>query len=80
MTESKKNSSPERSVAVKKIPLKAYTKKELRTLYDIPLSTFNQWIKPYAEELGIGTGKYLTVNQVRFIFEKFGIPGEVEID
>ena len=70
----------DKKLSVKKFPLKAYTKKELRALYGIPLRTFNEWIAPYTKEIGIGNGKYLTVNQVRFIFEKFGIPGEVDID
>ena len=71
---------PEKKLTVKNFPLKAYTKNELRTLYGIPTRTFNQWVDPFKDELGIGTGNYLTVKQVRFIFEHFGIPGVIEIE
>ncbi len=62
----------------KKIQLRSYTLKELRSFYGVPLRTFNSWLAPYREELKIGKAKYLTIKQVQFIFEKFGIPGTIE--
>ena len=65
---------------IKRVPLKSYTKKELRKLYGISFRTWNEWMGKYKEELNFGSGYILTVKQVEFIFEKFGIPGEIEID
>lgn len=60
-----------------KFTLRAYTKKEIRALYGISVRTFLSWMAPYRKELGMDNKKqYLTVSQVKFIVEKFGIPGE----
>ena len=65
---------------IKRVPLKSYTKKELRKLYGISFRTWNEWTGKYKDELNLGNGYILTVKQVEVIFEKFGIPGEIEID
>ena len=64
----------------KKFELKSYTKKELRHLLGVPNRTFLKWIKPYREQWGIGRQKYLTIAQVKLIVEKFGMPGEMEVN
>ena len=65
---------------IKRIPLKAYTKKELRMFYGLSKRTFNEWLEQYKEELKVIKGYYLNVNQVQFIFEKFGVPGEIDVE
>jgi hypothetical protein len=70
----------EKKIKVKTIPLKAYTKKDIRIFYGLSERTFKEWIKPFRKELGIGNGHFLTVTQVKYIFEKFGVPGDIEVD
>ena len=65
---------------IKNIPLRCYTMKELRMLYGVPLRTWREWIRPFRKEIGIGQKKTLNITQVKYIFEKFGIPGVVEIE
>ena len=65
---------------IKRVPLRAYTKKELRKLYGISFRTWNEWTNKYKDELNIGNAYILTVKQVEAIFERFGVPGEIEID
>lgn len=65
---------------VKKIPLRSYTKKELRKLYGISRRTWNQWVMKYKDELKLCSGRTLTIKEVELIFETFGIPGEIALD
>lgn len=60
-----------------KLEIKPYTKKELAAIYGISPRSFNTWIKPFLSEIGTKQGKYMTVNQVRIIIEKLGLPGMV---
>ncbi len=57
--------------------VKAYTKKELRTLYGIPSSTFKRWLKA-VPELNSGRNNYLTIPQVILILKFYGVPGQRE--
>lgn len=60
-----------------KLEVKPYTKKELAGIYGMSPRSFNTWLKPFLSEIGPKQGKYLTVNQVRIIIEKLGLPGIV---
>ena len=57
--------------------VKAYTKKELRTLYGIPESTFKRWLKA-VPGLDSGRNNYLTIPQVILILDFYGVPGKRE--
>lgn len=63
---------------LKRAPLRAYTKKELRKLYGISFHIWNKWVSKH--ELKLGKGYTLTVKEVEIIFEKLGVPGEIEAD
>ena len=54
--------------------LKPYTPKELRELYGVSRITFNSWLKPFKNEIGEVIGRCYTVNQVRIITQKLGLP------
>ena len=58
--------------------LKTYTRKELREIYGVPPKTFQRWLQPFNELWGMKNKRYLTINQVQKIVEKFGIPGELK--
>jgi hypothetical protein len=53
---------------------------ELARLYCVCDRTFKKWIAPFAEEIGLKPGRYYTISQVKIIFEKLGLPGEIQID
>lgn len=64
---------------MKNVPIKVYSKKELRGLYGISRETFNKWLRPIKENLPNyqPTSKLLTPAQVKVIFEHLGEP-EIE--
>jgi len=55
--------------------LKAYTKKEMCVLYDIPPSTFRRWLKQIPETMNTGRKNWLDVAQVQAILKIKGVPG-----
>ncbi len=59
-----------------KIEIKPYSKKELAALYKIGVRSMDTWLKPFEKELGKRNGWYYNVKQVRYIFEKLGLPGD----
>lgn len=69
-----------KKLKVKTVPLKSYTIKEIRELYGISARTWREWIRDYRKEINIGKSLVLTIKQVQFIFEKFGVPGEIEVE
>jgi hypothetical protein len=36
--------------------------------------TFQKWVEPYQDQIGIRNGNYYTSAQVEIIFQKLGIP------
>ncbi|HEV8283830.1 MAG TPA: hypothetical protein VGQ09_05955 [Chitinophagaceae bacterium] len=62
------------------IQLRPYSMAELARLYCVCDRTFKKWIAPFAEEIGLKPGRYYTISQVKIIFEKLGLPGEIQID
>jgi hypothetical protein len=59
------------------LEIKAYSITNLAALYGITNKTMNRWMKPHAEAIGKREGRYYTALQVRIIFEKLGLPGNV---
>ena len=70
----------EKKIKVKTVALKSYTIKEIRELFGISARTWREWIRPYRKEVNIGKSLVLNIKQVQFIFEKFGVPGEIEVE
>ncbi len=67
--------SKEKSENKKKIVVvKPYTLRELAALYQVGWKTFKSWIKPFTEEIGERRGRFLTIPQVKTIFEKLDYP------
>lgn len=60
------------------IELRPYSKKELRELYGISVTTFRKWIENHADFFGNKYRKLFTVKEIEFIFQTFGIPKNVE--
>ncbi len=58
----------------KEVPIKAYNKYQLCFLYNIGAKAFNEWLKPFDEDIGKQRGKKYTPDQVRKIFEHLGTP------
>ena len=71
---------PNKKLKVKTVPLKSYTIKEIRELFGISARTWREWVRPHRKELSIGRSLVLNIKQVQFLFEKFGVPGEIEVD
>lgn len=59
--------------------VKPYRLKDLVAIFDVNAKTLKRWMEKYPEELGTKerNGKYYSVNQVRFMIEKFGLPGKI---
>lgn len=62
------------------ISLKAYTVGELADIYGVDWRTFKRWLVPFKEEIGERNGRYYTINQVKIIFEKIGLPCRIVLD
>jgi transposase len=65
------------SITTDKFELRAYSKKELAEKYQVSVKTFNNWLKPFEDKVGVKRGRYYTVNQVKIMIEVIGIPGTV---
>ena len=66
------------SITTEKFDLKAYSKKELAEKYQVSVKTFNAWLKPFEDKVGVKRGRYYTVNQVKTMLEVLGVPGIVD--
>ena len=62
------------------IPLKPYSLTELSKLYSVCIKTIKKWMKPFSEEIGEKNGRFYTINQVKLIFSKICLPGEISND
>jgi transposase len=57
-----------------KFKIKPATKKEIAAMYEVsPRSLYTQ-LKPFEDIIGKKIGRYYTVNQVKTIIDKLGIP------
>jgi hypothetical protein len=61
------------------IQLKPYSLVELAKLYTVCDRTMKKWIKPFEQEVGEKNGRYYSISQVKIIFDKLGLPSEIEI-
>lgn len=59
-----------------KTEIKPYSKKELAALYEISTRSMDTWLKPFEKKIGKRNGWYYNVNQIRYIFDKLGLPGD----
>ena len=62
------------------IPLKPYSLTELSKLYSVCIKTIKKWMKPFTEEIGEKNGRFYTINQVKVIFLRIGLPGQISND
>lgn len=58
------------------VELKAYTKKELRLMYDITPHVLREWLRAIPETVNTGSKNWLDVIQVEALFKARGVPGE----
>jgi len=58
-------------------PLCPLSVKQFSEMYKISIKTFRKWVKPFSDEIGEKNGHYYTINQVRIIIQRLGIPGSV---
>ena len=61
------------------IQLKPYSLVELAKLYTVCDRTMKKWIRPFEQEVGEKNGRYYSISQVKIIFDKLGLPSEIEI-
>ena len=64
--------------SIQTIELRPYSKKELRELYGISVTTFRKWMESHGDFFGNKYRKLFTVKEIEFIFQTFGIPKNVE--
>lgn len=69
----------EEEIGGEEFHLRAYTPKELRTLYGVTYVTFMKWIKPFEADLGKVYGRCYNVRQVKLLVEKLGIPENLKL-
>lgn len=58
--------------------LRAYSYKELATLYGISHRTLKNWLEPFEDEIGQKRGRYFTVNQMEVVFKRLGFPKDYD--
>lgn len=61
---------------IEKIEIKPYSKQELADLYNIGVRSMSTWLKPFEKEIGKRHGRYYNLKQIRYIFNKLGLPGD----
>jgi hypothetical protein len=58
----------------KSFEYRAYTKKELRTLYGLKIKTFKAWMRSVPETACTGRRNYLNINEVMAFINAHGTP------
>lgn len=61
---------------IEKIEIKPYSKQELADLYKIGVRSMTTWLYPFEKGIGKRYGRYYNLKQVRYIFDKLGLPGD----
>lgn len=54
--------------------MQPYTISEIAKLYGVNYRTMRKWLKPFEKEIGIKTGRYFNIPQVKIIFSKLDYP------
>ncbi len=62
------------------IEIKPYNIKELCSIYGVAYRTMVQWIDAHQVAVGEKVGRYYTALQVEIIFDKLGLPSQIEED
>lgn len=62
-----------------KVQLKAYSKQDLITLYNVSWKVIKVWLKPYEQEIGPRVGHFYTPKQAKVILDKLGIPEVIDL-
>jgi len=57
--------------------IKPYNIKELAEIYNMSSRTMTNWLTEHKEAIGKKIGRYYSAKQVKTIFEKLGLPGEI---
>jgi len=60
------------------LPIRAYTLKEIASLYCVNKLTFKKWLKPFEKDIGERIGHFYSVKQVKIILDKLGTPDGIE--
>lgn len=58
------------------VQLKAYTKKELRLMYNISPHVLREWLRAIPETEDTGRKNWLDIGQVEALLKVRGVPGE----
>jgi hypothetical protein len=60
------------------LDVKPYTTKEMAAIYQVSPKTFNRWVTRIRTDVGEKNGRFFTINQVKTILDKIGLPGTIE--
>ena len=60
--------------------VRPYNIKELSSIYGVTYRTMIRWLAAHHEAIGEKVGRYYTALQVKTIFEKLGLPSQMEDD
>ena len=58
--------------------IRPYKHKELSDLYRVSKQTFSKWLIPFKDQIGKRQGHYYSVEQIKIIFSKLGIPSNLD--
>ena len=54
--------------------LRPLSEGELGRFYNVTRKTFQKWLKPFRDKVGIKNGRYYSIKQIRVIVECLGAP------
>jgi len=60
------------------MPIRAYSLKQIASLYCVSKQTFKIWLKPFEKEIGKRIGHFYSVKQIKIILDKLGTPDGIE--
>jgi hypothetical protein len=63
---------------VNAMPIRAYTLKEIASLYCVSKLTFKKWLKPFEKDIGDRIGHFYSVKQIKIILDKLGTPDGID--
>ena len=60
------------------MPVRAYTLKQIASLYGVSNQTFKLWLKPFEKDIGKRIGHFYSVKQIEIIIDKLGTPDGID--
>jgi hypothetical protein len=63
---------------INEMPIRAYSLKQIASLYCVSKQTFKLWLKPFEKEIGKRIGHFYSVKQIKIILDKLGTPDGVD--